>query len=283
MSEAKKTTAVAKKKADITATVLKKVEAFQEEGSIELPQNFSAPNSLKAAFIVLSETKTKDGKPVLEACTEASIAQALLKSITHGLSVGKGQCYFVPFGDSLQCMVSYQGEIANAKRMGGVAEVNANCIMQGDVFEFSTDPKSGRKHVVKHEQTLESIGSDVIVGAYAVVVMKDGSSQADIMTMQQIKVSWAQGSNSPAKNKFPVAMAQRTVIRRALKTIIRSSDDSYLTENQGMDETKSYVEHKVNTEANVKTLDVDHEEIKEPVAETPVEKQQEPESAERTF
>lgn len=269
--EAAPSTAVAKKKSDITTSVLAKVEAFQAEGSIELPKNFSAPNALKAAYIVLSETKTKDGKPVLEACTDASIAQALLKSITWGLSVGRGQCYFVPFGDQLQCMVSYQGEIANAKRMGGVKEVNASCIMEGDEFEFKTDVATGRKQIVKHQQTLKSIGSGKILGAYAVVVMKDGTSQADVMDFESIKTSWAQGSNSPAKTKFPIAMAERTVIRRALKTIIRSSDDSYLDNDNDTDETKAYVNHKIDTEANGNLIDiedasyedVEHEEVLE--------------------
>lgn len=268
-----KSTAVAKKKADITTAVLTKVEAFQAEGSIELPNNFSVPNALKAAYIVLSETKTKDNKPVLEVCTDASIAQALLKSITHGLSVGRGQCYFVPFGDQLQCMVSYQGEIAMAKRMASVKEVNASCIMEGDVFEFKTDPSTGRKHIIKHEQTLESIGSDKIIGAYAVVIMEDNSSMADIMTMKQIETSWAQGSNSPAKNKFPIAMAERTVIRRALKSLIRSSDDSYLQDNSHLDETKSFVDHKIKTEANKELLDiedVEHEEVKPKQEKPPV-------------
>lgn len=257
----KNSTKVTKKQAEITAVVLNKVQAFEADGSIQLPKNFSAPNALKSAYIVLSETKTKDGKPVLEACSQTSIAQSLLKSITYGLSVAKGQCYFVPFGTELQCMVSYQGEIANAKRMGDVKEVNASCIMEGDKFEFKTDVNTGRKHVTVHEQTLDSIDNEKILGAYCVVVMNDGSTQADIMSWKSIQTSWAQGSNSPAKSKFAPEMAKRTVIRRALKNIIRSSDDSYLENDPDLDETKSFVDHKIETEANGEVLDINHEEV----------------------
>ena len=53
--------------------------------------------------------------------------------------------------------------------------------------------------------------------------------------MQQIKDSWNQGAmkgNSPAHKLFPDQMAEKTVINRACKLIIRTSDDAILSPDE---------------------------------------------------
>lgn len=269
------TTAVAKIKDDITKTVLGKIQAFQESGELTLPPNYNAPNALKAAYLVLSEVKTKDEKPALTACKPSTVAQALLKMVVLGLSPIKGQLYFIPYGDKLECTVSYLGEILMAKRYGGLKEINANVITEGEDFEFEVDPATGRRRITKHIQTLDSIGNDdKIVGAYAVYTLNDGTTNCDIMSMKQIEKSWAQGSNGPAKKNFKVEMAKRTILKRAIKLILRSSDDSALHDvanaEEG-DETKAFVKHKVATEANQEVIDIDSEDVTQVDVKDPVE------------
>ena len=264
----KQSTAVAKQ-SEITALVLKKVDAFQKSGELKLPADYSPENALKSAQLILGEQKDKNGKPILQACSQASIANALLKTVVWGLSPLKGQVYYIPYGATLEASVAYTGNIAIAKRYGGLKSIKAVCIMKGDDFEFEIDAATGRRKVTKHKQTLESIGADTILGAYAIYELNDGTVDTEIMNMSQIQASWEQGATngkSPAHKKFPDQMAIKTVINRACKLLIRSSDDKILydDEDKNLDYTKENVQHEIDENANGEILDIDAEEVHEP-------------------
>lgn len=216
---------------DITAQVLQKVQAFEKSGELRIPKDYSPENALKGAMLILSEMKDKDGNLVLQSCSKPSIAQSLLKMVVEGLSVLKKQGYFIPYGKELTWSRSYQGSIALAKRVAEVKEVNAVVVYKDDVFDFGIDVKTGRTAIYEHKQKFTSIANDKIVGAYAIVVYKDGSTTATVMTMDQIRAAWNQGAtkgNSPAHKNFTEEMAKKTVINRACKTPINSSTDVIL-------------------------------------------------------
>lgn len=221
-------------KQDISTQVLAKVKVFEQSGALRLPEDYSPENALKAAYLVLTDPKTN----LLTKCTKNSVANALLKMVVWGLSPLKTQCYFVPYNDkttnttTLECQVSYTGNVVTAKRYGKLKEIKANVIYRGDEFEFLIN-EFGRREIIKHKQTLESIGGE-IVGAYAVFTLTDGTTDMEVMTWQQIQTAWSQGYDTPAKKKFPEEMAKKTVINRACKMLIRSSDDSVL----GADDTE---------------------------------------------
>ncbi|AGO49628.1 RecT-like ssDNA annealing protein [Cellulophaga phage phi13:2] len=264
-TETKKTTAVATKEKDITAIVLNKINTFKQSGELRLPKDYSAENALKSAYLVLNESLTRDKKPVLTACSQGSIANALLKMVVWGVSPLKGQIYFVPYGDKLEASVSYLGNVMMAKRYGKLKTIKANCIMKGDEFEFEIVPETGLRRIVKHKQTLQSIGSDEIIGAYAAFELVDGTMDVEIMNMDQIKKSWNQGATnggSPAHKNFPDQMAQRTVLNRACKMLIRSSDDKVLYDDvdNEIDVAKEDVKHAISENANTDVIDIEHEE-----------------------
>lgn len=212
-------------KRDISAQVLAKVDTFQRTGELRLPKDYSPENALKSAYIILSDPKNN----LLAKCTKESVATALLKMVTWGLSPLKSQCYFIPYGDKLECTPDYSGNIALAKRYGGLRSIKANAIFEGDEFEFEVG-MDGRRRVTHHKQTLESIDSPV-VGAYAVYELEDGTTDTEVMSIDMIHKAWGQGAtkgNSPAHKNFADQMAQKTVINRACKLLIRSSSDAVL-------------------------------------------------------
>lgn len=212
-------------KRDISAQVLTKVDTFQRTGELRLPKDYSPENALKSAYIILSDPKNN----LLAKCTKESVATALLKMVTWGLSPLKSQCYFIPYGDKLECTPDYSGNIALAKRYGGLKTIKANAIFEGDEFEFEVG-MDGRRKVIKHKQTLGSIDSPV-VGAYAVYELEDGTTDTEVMSIDMIHKAWGQGAtkgNSPAHRNFADQMAQKTVINRACKLLIRSSSDAVL-------------------------------------------------------
>lgn len=268
-TESKKTTAVAtKKETEITNIVLNKINTFKESGELKIPKDYSPENALKSAYLVLNEALTRDKKPVLQVCSQASIANSLLKMVVWGVSPLKGQIYFVPYADKLEASISYTGNIMMAKRYGGLKSIKANCIMEGDDFEFGIDAETGLRKIIKHEQTLESIGSEKITGAYAVYELNNGVKDVEVMNMSQIKKSWNQGAtngSSPAHKNFPDQMAMRTVLNRACKLLIRSSDDKVLYDDvdTSIDISKENVDYNINQNANQDTIDIDAEEISE--------------------
>lgn len=212
-------------KRDISAQVLAKVDTFQRTGELRLPKDYSPENALKSAYIILSDPKNN----LLAKCTKESVATALLKMVTWGLSPLKSQCYFIPYGDKLECTPDYSGNIALAKRYGGLKTIKANAIFEGDEFEFEVG-MDGRRKVIKHKQTLGSIDSPV-VGAYAVYELEDGTTDTEVMSIDMIHKAWGQGAtkgNSPAHKNFADQMACKTVINRACKLLIRSSSDAVL-------------------------------------------------------
>lgn len=279
-----KNTSVEVAKKDITTAVLAKIETFKQTGELRLPKDYSPENALKSAYLVLSETKNRGDKPVLETCTKASIAEALLKMVVWGLSPLKKQCYFIPYGDRLECTPDYSGNIMLAKRYAGMKSITPNVVLEGDEFSFEVDTLTGRKKIVKHVQTLASLEKNQVKGAYAVVQLADGTYDTEVMSMSQIKAAWAQGAakgNSPAHTKFPDQMAKKTVINRACKLLIRASDDAALfinddTEERPVDVVSEDVKAEIKENANSQVFDFDEAEIYEEKKEKPKSKNQEP-------
>lgn len=247
---------------NITEKTLERIKTLEKTGDLTFPQNYNYGNAIKSAYLILSETKDKSGKPVLQTCSQASIANALLDMTIQGLSPAKKQCYFVPYGNQLQMMPSYLGKVAATKRLHGVKNVVANCIFQGDEFEYKLDLETGLKKITKHEQNFENIDITKIKGAYAIVVMDNPQDNyVEIMNINQIKNAWNQGAskgNSKAHTNFTDEMVKKTVINRACKNFVNTSDDSDIL-IESINRTNEYREEDIieNVQAEVK------EEIKE--------------------
>lgn len=259
MAEKKKQPAVIKK--ELTQQVLTKVKAFTETGELKIPKDYSPENALKGAMLILDDMKA------LEKYEKNSIAQSLLKMVVEGLSPLKQQGYFIPYGKELNWSRSYQGAIALAKRVGGVKDVVENVIYEGDDFEYRVDQETGYKKLVKHQQQLENIDNSKIKGAYAIVIYNDGRTDLEIMTIAEIRQAWMQGpmkGNSPAHKNFTQEMCKKTVINRACKGPINSSDDRcVIDQNNESDEIMYQSEVQQEIEQSTATEEIDFEEIQE--------------------
>lgn len=258
---------------NITEDVLARVTSLRQKGELQLPSGYSAENALKSAYLILSETVDKDKNPVLQSCSKPSIANALLDMCIQGLSPAKKQCYFIPYGGKLQLSRSYLGTVAIAKRLKGVKNVVANCIYDGDEFEYKLDLNTGLKVITKHEQKFENIDPAKIKGAYAIVIMEDGQNHVEIMNIGQIKKAWNQGAskgNSGAHQNFTDEMAKKTVINRACKMYVNTSDDSDLLveafnnsdektydETSMINEVEYEVKEEVKAKGNSKNIDIE--------------------------
>jgi len=229
---------------EITDQVLTRINQFVEGGMLTLPKDYRPENALKAAHLVLMETKDKQKNPVLQSCSKESITMALLKMVVEGLNPLKKQCAFIAYGNKLICQRQYQGNMAIAKRVAAVDETKAILIYKGDDFKYSPNTEMGGINVITHQQEFQNVKDDNILGGYAVVTFKDSNKIPFIsepMNMEQIKKAWSMGQGETKTHKdFPGEMAKKTIINRALKGLIDSSVDEQTIPGQSDDETYSH-------------------------------------------
>lgn len=277
---------------NISEQVLSRIEQFQKDGSMILPKNYSVENHMKSAWLALQEVEDKEHHKALQICTKESIANSLLDMVLQGLSVSKKQGYFIVYGNKLMFQRSYFGTIALAKRAGGmVSEPVANVIYDGDDFQYEIDPKTAKVSIIKHSQKLENIDNSKIKGAYALVTLADGTTQVTIMSMQQIRAAWGQGAtkgNSPAHKNFAEEMAKKTVIGRACKAIINSSDDAWLYDGKedDADSDKASIQRDAAQRSDVQIIDttaVEFDDVSETSSSTDASQTQEPASEEAPY
>ncbi len=277
---------------NISEQVLSRIEQFQKDGSMILPKNYSVENHMKSAWLALQEVEDKEHHKALQICTKESIANSLLDMVLQGLSVSKKQGYFIVYGNKLIFQRSYFGTIALAKRAGGmVSEPVANVIYDGDDFQYEIDPKTAKVAIIKHSQKLENIDNSKIKGAYALVTLADGTTQVTIMSMQQIRAAWGQGAtkgNSPAHKNFAEEMAKKTVIGRACKAIINSSDDAWLYDGKedDADNDKASMQRDAAQHSDVQIIDttaVEFDDVSETSSNADASQTQEPATEEAPY
>ena len=215
----------------IIDNVAKQIAAFQEQGRLRLPPNYSAQNALYSAWLTLQTVKDKSERPALQVCTKESITNSLLDMVIQGLNPSRKQCHFIVYGNVLTCQRSYFGTMGVTKRVLKCQDILAEVVYEGDDFEYSIE--RGNKVITKHVQALKNVNKDKIVAAYCTIVMPDNRSFTEVMTIDEIKVAWAKSKMNPEApgsnhKQFPQEMAKRTVINRCCKGFINSSDDSSL-------------------------------------------------------
>lgn len=244
---------------DITDTVNHKVAAMQQDG-LALPQNYSPANALKSAFFAMTNAT---GGNLLEKCSKESIANSLLDMVVQGLSPAKTQCYFVPYGQTLKMTRSYFGTQAVLKRLKEVKDVWANVIFEGDQFDIEII--EGRETLKEHKTSFVN-RDNPIIGVYCIIEKEDGEQVLTTMTKKEIDAAWSQAKTKNVQNKFPQEMAKRTVINRAAKAFVNTSDDSDLlidainnttaNEYQDRNERKeAEIVEEINENANTEILD----------------------------
>lgn len=258
---------------DITEQINTKVATLQNEG-LALPANYNYSNALKSAFFKLQTVTDRNKQGALQVCTTSSIANTLLDMVVQGLTPAKNQCYFIVYGNELQMQRSYFGTQAVLKRLSGVNDIWANIIFEGDEFEMEID-EEGRERLVKHKTSFLNRDNEIL-GAYAIIDTEKDGQMLTVMTKKEIKTSWSKAKSSGVQNQFPQEMAKRTVINRAAKNYINTSNDSDLLVDaiNGTTANESDYEREDVTESTTETtvdLLAEFEEIKENTPDTPIE------------
>lgn len=260
---------------------LAKIQEYQNLGLV-LPSNFNPANSLKKARFILNDMKV-NGKPVLQVCSQASIVQCLLESVTKGLSYDEMQIYFIPRNGVMTNMESVYGRIVRAKRASKNYKPIVGYVHEDDEFEIGVDVETGVTKIKKHETKLENLDKPIIA-AYAYVTDNDGNTEVTIMTKREWLTSWKKSPTGCAVAKeFEKDMIFRTIVKKSTKALVNSTNSVYVPNSQDDDDAPLAGDMPTNVDMTmagkiedfeeVESVEVDTEtdEIAEAIAEKAIE------------
>lgn len=219
--------------------IAEEVKLELQRSTITTQKDYCFENAFVAATLAINEVTDKSKRPARDVCTPESIHKAILTMAVLGLNPAKSQCYFIVYGDKLQCVMSYMGAIMTAKLVNqDIDDIRAQIVYEGDAIELEI--VNGRDIVTNHKRKFGSINKSEIIGAYAIAVdSEDKILFSTIMTMDEIKTAWKQSKIHPVTEKgfvksdsvhgkFTSEMAKKSVYNRLCKMIINTSNDGSL-------------------------------------------------------
>lgn len=179
-----------------------------------LPEKFNKQRFLQNCMTVL-----QDGKSDFSKCEAGTVVRTLLKGAFLGLDFFNGECYAIPYGNQCQFQTDYKGEIKLCKKYSSqpIKDIYAKLVREGDVFE---------EEILNGSQTVnfkpKPFNDGDIIGAFAVIVYKDGSMIYDTMSvaeMDRTRQNFSKAANSKAWKETPGEMYKKTVLRRICKLV----------------------------------------------------------------
>ena len=209
--------------------VVSEAIAFAQTGfggtHVKLPTGYDISREVKNFCFALPNVIN------IEKATKESIMQAAHDYITQGLDVGKHQCALIVYGDRLTVQREYFGAVNQAMRLNpDVKEISHGAVIHEDEDVAIDYDKFGRLSIT-HKPDFKCWNKP-IVGAYAIVTYYDGSTDAELMTIDEIKAAWAKSKNGNEVHKqFPVEMCKKTVLNRLCKKLINKSDDAAIIDD----------------------------------------------------
>ncbi len=175
-----------------------------------LPRHMNADRLIRVALTSFNLT------PKLLDCTPRSLLGAVIQCAQLGLEPGVlGHAYLIPYGKDVQLVVGYKGLLQLSRRSGEISTVTAHEVCAKDKFSYRYGLAPQLDHVPSEEAD-----RGPITHFYAVVKLKDGGAQFEVMTKAQVDAHRDRYSraakNGPWVTEYP-EMGKKTVLRRVFK------------------------------------------------------------------
>lgn len=185
-----------------------------------LPPGFNKERFILNSITVIRDMmKDEKQREKLQDVKMETIPLCLAKGAYLGLDFFNGECYAIPYKGNMQFQTDYKGEIKLCKRYSKnpIKDIFAKAVREGDFFEEEID--CGVQRIIYKPKPFSNAG---IIGAFAIVVYKDGSMLYDTMSKEEIEKvrnTYSKAKDSPAWRNSPGEMYKKTVIRRLCKSI----------------------------------------------------------------
>lgn len=178
-----------------------------------LPKDFNRERFVQNCLAVLNEN------PQLAKVNTAHVIQGLVKASYLGLDFLNRECYLIPYGNSVQFQTDYKGEVKFTKKYSTrkIMDIYAKVVREGDTFV---------EEIIDGKPSIDfkplTFNKGDIIGAFAVVLFKDGGMMYEVMSVDDInsvRNNYSRASQSKAwKNSYD-EMCKKTVLRRLCKHI----------------------------------------------------------------
>ncbi len=213
------------------------VRRLLESEGVRLQVARALPKHMTPERILRIGVTALQNNPRLLECTEGSLVKAITEAAELGLEVNTplGYAYLVPYKDQVTLQVGYRGFINLAHRSGKISSMAAEIVYEHDQFAIQLGTNRNLMHV-----PMMSGDRGKKIGAYATVLFRDGTTDFEYMTADDIAMirgrsAGAKQSNGPWTTDEN-EMWRKTPIRRLAKRLPMTADDQGLLRAAIIDE-----------------------------------------------
>lgn len=185
-----------------------------------LPPGFNRERFILNCITVIQDMmKDNKKKDQLSKVDIKTIPICLAKGAYLGLDFFNGECYAIPYGGNMQFQTDYKGEIKLCKKYSKnpIKDIFAKVVREGDFFVEEIESGEQKVHFKP-----QPFSNSAMIGAFAIVVYKDGSMLYDTMSkedIENVRNNYSKAKDSPAWKNSPGEMYKKTVLRRLCKLI----------------------------------------------------------------
>lgn len=195
-----------------------------ERGDIKVPQGYNVGSEVALAMMKISQTVGRDGRSAIQSCSKDSIMTALRQMAMNGLSMAQNQCYPIVYGNQLQIQRSYFGALAILRRIFPNYDIKASVVYKGDGYEYGYNDLTDCYYVKVTAPKLENRDPANIELVFGSIREKSTKEVifSEVMTMEEVKRSWAHAKTSKVHEEHPDQMAMRTLLNRMCKLFVNT-------------------------------------------------------------
>ena len=192
---------------------------FAAELAKALPKHLTPDRQIRVAVTAITRT------PKLAECDQASFFGALLTLSQFGLEPDGRRAHLIPFENrkrgvvECQLIIDWKGLAELAMRSGLVANLHADVVRDGDLFDYSAGKITRHvPHFIRRDANKPAEAGEIFA-VYAIAEFRDGSTKADVMSIDEVNAIRARsrsGGSGPWATDYN-EMAKKTVFRRLSK------------------------------------------------------------------
>lgn len=237
------TTAVEKRNQELAKSAWGLLQGMKASIAAILPKHLTPERMAMIAFTAMRQN------PKLMACSRESIIGSIMTASILGLepSGPLGHGALIPYKGECQFQPMYQGLLELARRSGLIKDVQLRAVLKGDTYRF----RFGLDPTIEHvplEGDEASRPDRECTHVYCIIRFNNGGIQWDQMSFAEAMAHGKRFSKTwdTQLQKFkedspwsahPVAMAQKTILKRTLKLCPKSPEMSLAMQLDDLGET----------------------------------------------
>lgn len=191
------------------------LDSLLKKGIEAIPQNVNSDRLKINALMKISQDENLNKFAQSNA---GQLAQIVYNFVTLGLDMLQNEAYIIPFGKTPTIIIDYKGELKLAKTYSvePIKKIYSRVVFENDNYYFDGD-------IFVHNFDPFSLERGERIGAFCTIEYMNGTQHTEYVTTEDIKnvmaVSKTASRTDSVWNKWTDSMWQKTVIKKAMKTV----------------------------------------------------------------